>query len=223
MKNYYGLSIDHIDPFFDRPKKKHGFSLVCGLHCLENLAEIPLELNVQKSDAFVPYRVKDYSAPIKSGDLCEFWLDGEWRTVPFLGKEWWFEAKELGYSKSGCKNRLPTDGKSSRDTKFFTDGTETIRVHNNDEVPEGFFQGMAYSEKRKHGVNNWITNGEEDRRISSSDLIPDGWKLGRCNGPGFSHINSASKEARVQRAKRANKASQKSLTRDTDGRFKRKD
>lgn len=222
MKNYFGLSLDHIDPLFDRKKKKHGFSLVCGLHCLANLTETSFRLNVQKSDAFVPFRVKDHPAPTQPGDLCEFWIDGEWKVVPFLGEEWWFEARELGFSKSGCEKRLPKDGRSARGTNFFTDGTKTVRIREDREPPEDFFPGVAQSEKRKHGVTRWITNGKEDRRVQNSGPIPEGWRPGRSNGPGFSLINDAPKEVRVQRAKKANKASQKSLTRDTNGQFKRK-
>lgn len=221
MKHSFGLSIDHIDPVFNRRAKKHGFSLVCGLHVLANLTEMSFSENVKKSDAFVPFRVKEHPAPKTPGDIGEFWIDGAWTVTEFLGDRWWNEARELGFSKSDLRKRSSKGGKKHTGKKHFNDGVKNTVVMPGEDAPEGLVPGMVPSDKRKHGSARWITDGQTDRRIKTDDPVPEGFHPGRSNGPGFSVLNSASPEIRKQRAKNANTASQDKLTRNEKGQFQR--
>ena len=156
MKHYYGKQWDHIDPLYG--EKTHGFSLVCGFHCLVNLTELEQRSNTRKSDAFVPYSVCDHAAPQNPGDVCEFWIDGNWMITEFLGDDWWREAKELGYSKSNVHRR----------------GLYGGHKHKGRTAPN---KGM----KRKYPYPKlkWINNGSRNRRIEAEEQIPIGWQTGR--------------------------------------------
>jgi hypothetical protein len=222
MKHSFGLTIDHIDPVFNRKAKKHGFSLVCWLHVLANLTEMSFGENVKKSDAFVPFRVKEHAAPRNPGDIGEFWIDGAWTVTEFLGDLWWNEARELGFSKSDLRKRSSKGGEKHTGKKYFNDGIKNTVVMPGEKVPEGLAPGMVSSDKRKHGKSRWVTDGQKDTRISTNDPVPEGFRPGRSNGPGFSILNSASSEVRTQRAKNANAASQDRLTRNEKGQFQRR-
>jgi hypothetical protein len=88
------LSLEHIDP------KNH--SLISGFSegPLASFNEIIADhsYNSKKQNRFVPYRVKDYPAPINEGDLAEFLINGEWVVCPFAVKNgnWWKEANRIG-------------------------------------------------------------------------------------------------------------------------------
>ena len=83
---------DHIDPRWDESRD---YQLTCGLENYHNFTERERNLNTQKSNRFLPWRVADGEigqVPINPGDLCQF-LDratGEWVLEEFMG-EWWFE------------------------------------------------------------------------------------------------------------------------------------
>ena len=85
--------IDHIDP---RWRDGRDYQLVCGFEaCSLNFCERTKELNVRKSNNFLPWRVcvdELGSVPVEAGDLCLF-LDPdkhEWVLEEFLGT-WWYE------------------------------------------------------------------------------------------------------------------------------------
>ena len=83
---------DHIDPRWDESRD---YQLTCGLENYHNFTERERNLNVQKSNRFLPWRIAEGEigqVPINPGDLCQF-LDratGEWVLEEFMG-EWWFE------------------------------------------------------------------------------------------------------------------------------------
>jgi hypothetical protein len=83
------LTTEHIDP-------RNGV-LVCGLENSFNEIIAENEYNAGKQNRFVPYRVKDYSAPITYGDIGEFLIDGEWLVCEFGGSEWKEETRRVGF------------------------------------------------------------------------------------------------------------------------------
>lgn len=93
---------DHIDPKWSEGRD---YMLVCGLDVPYNLYQRDAELNVSKSNRFVPWREcgDDLgTVPVEAGDLCLF-LDphsGEWVLEEFLGK-WWYDATLIfGYGRT---------------------------------------------------------------------------------------------------------------------------
>ena len=88
------FTVEHIDP------RNH--SLVCGLKGMENEIICDHSWNSAKQNRFVPYRVCEFSAPINSGDLGEFFINGEWIVCEFAVKDglWWAEANKIGCGSS---------------------------------------------------------------------------------------------------------------------------
>lgn len=148
---------DHIDPIYSK-NKKHGFALVCGLSCTLNYEFIDFADNVRKSDAFVPYRVKHFPPPRVKGDLCEFWISGKWRVTPFLGDHWWYEAQELGYSKSDLRQRAAKGGRKNKGRTAPNKGLKR---------------------KNPYPKLKWINDGSKNRKIKAEEPIPIGWQTGR--------------------------------------------
>jgi len=138
---------DHIDPRWDESRD---YQLTCGLENYHNFTERERNLNTQKSNRFLPWRVADGEigqAPINPGDLCQF-LDratGEWILEEFMG-EWWFEQ-----TKDLCGN--------SR-------GGRVIY-----EQQLGIFS-PEHAELRK---TNSRRNGEQNRDLQRGIFNPDNW------------------------------------------------
>lgn len=75
-----GLTLEHIDPR-DHP-------LIKGLENEFNEVLAEGSYNFGKCNKFVPYRVKDYPAPVNPGDIGEFLIGVDWHICEFFG-EWW--------------------------------------------------------------------------------------------------------------------------------------
>ena len=84
------INLEHIDP------KKSKW--VSGLENDFNEILADESYNKSKNNRFVPYRVGDYPAPVNSGDLGEFLINGEWVVCEFNVKEgiWWKESNRIG-------------------------------------------------------------------------------------------------------------------------------
>ena len=87
------FSLDHIDPLWEEGRD---YQLICGFSTLENEIIVDYSYNSRKTNRFVPYRVKDYPAPLFFGDLCEFLIRGEWTICKFGGTEWWVQSNDNG-------------------------------------------------------------------------------------------------------------------------------
>jgi hypothetical protein len=121
------LSVDHIDPTSS--------DYVCGLNQPNNLRLIDLELNKYKSNAFVPYRLKNScSAPSEEGNMCWFLVKEEWVWIPFCGEQWWEEAAKIGYSRT---NR--------RGSSWYTNQLVSKMILPSEPIPEGFVKGRIYT------------------------------------------------------------------------------
>ena len=110
QKNYLmdDFVVEHIDPLWKGKK----YQLVCGFDCEENTIIASRSYNNGKGNAFVPYRVKSYPAPLTFGDICEFWIDGEWCICAFGGNNWRRESNKIGNNSS--------EGGKINAEKFFT-------------------------------------------------------------------------------------------------------
>ena len=86
-------SVDHIDPQW---KEGRDYQLVCGLDVLVNLRVEDNDINIRKSNMFVPYRIDD-RIPVhqQPGDCGFFLVGGEWKLTQFMGGEWWQESKKI--------------------------------------------------------------------------------------------------------------------------------
>ena len=92
------LSLEHVDP-------RKGV-LVSGLENEFNEIITDSTYNSKKVNRFVPYRVKDYPAPVNEGDLGEFLVGadiltdspGNWVVCEFMvkGGIWWVESNRVG-------------------------------------------------------------------------------------------------------------------------------
>jgi hypothetical protein len=95
-KSEYAL--DHIDPQW---KEGRDYQLVCGLDVSINLRVEDNDINIRKSNRFVPYRLDNLSSGIPlhqaPGDWGFFLVGGEWKLTQFMGREWWEESKKIGY------------------------------------------------------------------------------------------------------------------------------
>ena len=87
-------SIDHIDPQW---KEGREYQLVCGLDAKVNLRLEDNDINIRKSNRFVPYRVVS-GIPLhqEPDDWGVFLIQGEWRLCRFMGREWWEESNKIG-------------------------------------------------------------------------------------------------------------------------------
>jgi hypothetical protein len=92
------FTLEHIDP-------ERGV-LVSGLSVRENLIIAGESYNKRKTNRFVPYRVKDYPAPITFGEIGEFLIEGEWLVCEFGGKEWWRESNKIGCSQTSSRKNF---------------------------------------------------------------------------------------------------------------------
>jgi hypothetical protein len=120
-------SIDHLDPL------KSNF--ICGLDQENNTRILDLELNKEKSNAFVPYRLEGNDhPPMHEGHICWFLIEGEWSREPFCGERWWNEATRLGYSRT-----------NTRGSTWFNNGVVSRMLHSNEPVPQGFVEGRIYT------------------------------------------------------------------------------
>jgi hypothetical protein len=161
--------VDHIDPL------KSEF--VCGFDIQLNAISADISYNRAKSNAFVPYRVKDHLAPQRFGDLCEFLIQGEWIICEFGSNKWWKEAYRLGYSRT-----------NKRGTKWFHDPNTGFDFMVTDEEAYEFglvkgrknftpFIPIESSIKGKKA----FTNGEGEVRYFYSNPDPSVWKRGLSN------------------------------------------
>lgn len=120
-------STDHLDPLIS--------NFVCGLDQKNNTRSLDLELNRKKSNAFVPYRLKEFDIPpMHEGQLCWFLIEEEWVEVPFCGDLWWKEATRLGYSRT-----------NTRGTSWYTNGVISRMLHPGQPIPVGFVEGRIYT------------------------------------------------------------------------------
>jgi hypothetical protein len=143
------LAVEHIDP-------RNGV-LVSGLENEFNEVLAESVYNGRKTNRFVPYRVKDYPAPINEGDLGEFLIGadiltgfpGEWVICEFMvkGGAWWGESNRIGNSQTeGGKNTI---GKCNEHTNTVWSRQENGKKA----VLEGkgiHSQGYKDSEERKN-------------------------------------------------------------------------
>jgi hypothetical protein len=90
--------VDHIDPL------KNEF--ICGFDSELNTISADLSYNKAKSNAFVPYRIKNYAPPIKFGDTCEFLIQDSWIVCKFGSNRWWKEATRIGYSRTNTRGTI---------------------------------------------------------------------------------------------------------------------
>jgi hypothetical protein len=102
------LTIEHIDP-------RNGV-LISGLENEFNEIFADYSYNSKKVNRFVPYRVKDYPAPVNEGDIGEFLIEGEWKVCEFMvpGGLWWRESNKIGNNQvSGGRSGGKTGGRIS--------------------------------------------------------------------------------------------------------------
>jgi hypothetical protein len=92
------FTLEHIDP-------EKGV-LVSGLSVRENLIIAEESYNKRKTNRFVPYRVKDYPAPVTFGEVGEFLIEGEWLICEFGGPEWWAESNQIGCSQTSSRKNF---------------------------------------------------------------------------------------------------------------------
>ena len=92
------FTLEHIDP-------EKGV-LISGLDVRENLIIADESYNKRKTNRFVPYRVKDYPAPVNFGELGEFLIKGEWVVCEFGGAEWWEESNKIGCSQTASRKNF---------------------------------------------------------------------------------------------------------------------
>jgi len=159
--------VDHIDPL------KSEF--VCGFDIQLNAISADISYNRAKSNAFVPYRVKDHLAPQRFGDLCEFLIQGEWIICEFGSTKWWDEAYRLGYSRT-----------NKRGTKWFYDpATELGFMVTDEEAYEfGLVKGRLNHSPQLPKDGSQIrgkkafTNNKGEVRYFYSNPDPSIWKKG---------------------------------------------
>ena len=82
------LTLEHIDP------RNH--ILVSGLRNEYNEILADASYNYSKSDYFLPYRIKNFDAPVNPGDVGEFLIQGEWVPTEFMGE--WYIREAQKYS-----------------------------------------------------------------------------------------------------------------------------
>ena len=112
------LAVDHIDPQWSEGRD---YQLVCGLEC-GNLRLSDDDINIRKSNRFVPYRVVDWLAVHQEpGDWGIFLINGEWRLTQFMGREWWEESDAIGHG-------IQVARQSSMDTRR-RDGFRALKVN----------------------------------------------------------------------------------------------
>ena len=138
------FSLEHIDPV------KH--SLICGLSNDFNEVTADLTYNKSKNNRFVPYRVKEYPAPVTFGDICEFLIKGEWTVCEFGGKLWSKECRRIGFNSTQTGSAV---GSSHRDNKV------------------GIFNPV-FSNKVSQARLEGSINGAAARRRSVQITTPDG-------------------------------------------------
>lgn len=158
--------VDHIDPL------KSEF--VCGFDTQLNAISADISYNRAKSNAFVPYRIKDHPAPQKFGDCCEFLIQGRWTICKFGSTKWWNEVYRLGYSRT-----------NTRGTKWFHDPTTGLSYMVTDEEAYEFglvkgrlnFTPFFPTESSIKGKKAF-TNGEGEVRYFHSNPDSSVWKRG---------------------------------------------
>jgi len=101
------FTVEHIDP-------QKGV-LVSGLDVESNLIIADESYNKRKTNRFVPYRVKDYPAPVNFGEIGEFLIREEWVVCEFGGEEWWQESTKIGCSQTSSRKNFEA-------TRVFFDG-----------------------------------------------------------------------------------------------------
>lgn len=94
------FTLEHIDP--------RNSPIVSGLRNELNEIIADASYNFSKAHLFVPYRTKDYAAPVEPGDMGEFLIRGEWVVTEFYGDWWLLEAKNilLEHSARGGPKRV---------------------------------------------------------------------------------------------------------------------
>jgi hypothetical protein len=87
--------------------------------------------------------------------------------------------ESLGY-KRGRVNKGSLKGKIR-----ITNGIDNLVIHKDEDIPEGFYRGVAPSDNRKgNSGRKWINNGSIDKAVLIPELdlyINLGWKLGRLS------------------------------------------
>lgn len=121
------LTLEHVDP------KTH--SLVCGLCNDFNEVLADASYNYRKQNRFVPYRVKDYPAPVTFGDTAEFLVQGQWVVCEFGGETWWAESNRVG-----CGSNTGNDWTRTEKHKQNMREVEA-RFRNDPRVVEGRLKG----------------------------------------------------------------------------------
>ena len=122
------LTLEHIDP-------RNGV-LVSGLENEFNEILADYSYNSRKINRFVPYRVRNYSAPINEGDVGEFLIGGEWVVCEFMvkGGLWWQESNKIGNGcTAGGESRLGSgrEGSSKGGKKTAKSNLEIMKNHDN--------------------------------------------------------------------------------------------
>jgi hypothetical protein len=92
------FTLEHIDP-------EKGI-LISGLDVRDNLIIADESYNKRKTNRFVPYRVKDYPAPVTFGEVGEFLIEGDWVVCEFGGPEWWEESNKIGCSQTASRKNF---------------------------------------------------------------------------------------------------------------------
>ena len=104
---FFMFTVEHIDP-------QKGI-LVSGLDVEANVIIADESYNKRKTNRFVPYRLKDYPAPVNFGETGEFLINGEWVICEFGGEEWWAESTKIGCSQTSSRRNFES-------TRVFFDG-----------------------------------------------------------------------------------------------------
>ena len=130
------ITLEHIDP------RVH--PLICGLLNIHNEIIASGSYNYSKRNLFVPYRGV---APVNKGDVCEFFIKGEWMATDFLGEWWNMEAVRIlqEHNKYGGPPRVDWEERIQR--------AEALGCHIIVSSPSGGLSKTAQCVKVcKHGV-----------------------------------------------------------------------
>jgi hypothetical protein len=136
------FTIEHIDP-------EKGV-LVSGLSVKENLIIADESYNKRKNNRFVPYRVKDYPAPVNFGEIGEFLINGDWLICEFGGGEWWEESNKIGCSQTSRKRHYPDA------TRVFFDG-DRWKKETRQKMSESALKPSAQPAHKKKAQSDAVT------------------------------------------------------------------
>jgi hypothetical protein len=138
-------SIDHIDPQW---KEGRDYQLVCGLDVLVNLRAEDNDINIRKSNRFVPYRI-DSRIPVHQapGDWGFFLIGGEWKLTQFMGGEWWEESKKVGFGATNSVEVRRNSGELEKQGKWL--GRRAAETGHLQTI--SYLGGKAMSEKCARG------------------------------------------------------------------------